>query len=265
MTAIAANLVWLFAEFGDDLPARIRAARRHGIEAVEMWGWRDQDLLAIGRALEETGVSLLTMTVDPQLQLTDPATHDEWLAAVRESLEVAVRLDAQNVVVVAGDARPGVSRDEQRAALVDVLGRAAGLAEATPVTLLLENLNDRVDHVGTFLRAAGETLDVVREVGAPRLRLLLDVYHSLVAGEDIARAIAGHADLIGHVQLAESPGRHEPGTGSTDWGGVIRLLRAAGYRGRFGLEYRPTVDTVSSLAEIERVVAAVDAPAGPRG
>jgi hydroxypyruvate isomerase len=167
MSSIAANLEWLFTEAGDSTADRIRAAGAHGIDAVEIWGWRDKDLAAIRAALHETGVTLLSLVVDPQLQLTDPVTHDAYLVGVRQSLDVAQRLGAPNLVVVAGHEVPGADRADQHAAVVSVLSRAAELLEGSDVTLLLENLNSRLDHIGTYLDSTLEGLDIVREVGTP--------------------------------------------------------------------------------------------------
>lgn len=258
MGTIAANMEWLFTEAGDSTADRIRAAAAHGIDAVEIWGWRDKDLDQIRAALDETGVTLLSLIVEPQLQITDPATHADYLDGVRQSLDAAQRLGAPNLVVVAGQAVPTAARADQHAAVVSALSRAAGLLEGSGVTLLLENLNSRVDHIGTYLDSTREGLDIVREVGSPHLRLLLDAYHALVMGEDLAREIGGDISLIGHVQVADAPGRHEPGTGSLDWEAQFRTLRHLGYTGYWGMEYLPQTETIQSLAEVERIAARVD-------
>ncbi|MFE4469818.1 hydroxypyruvate isomerase family protein [Leifsonia sp. NPDC056824] len=258
MTSIAANLEWLFTEVGDSTADRIRAAAAHGIDAVEIWGWRDKDVEAIRIALDETGVTLLSLVVDPQLQLTDPSTHDRYLGGVRDSLEVALALGAPNLVVVAGQEIDGVPRRAQHAAVVSVLSRAAAIVEGSDVTLLLEPLNSRVDHVGTYLSSTQEGLGIVREVGASQLRLLLDAYHALVMGEDLAVELVHNIGLVGHVQVADVPGRHEPGTGTIDWEAQFRLLRDLGYTGRWGLEYVPSRGTADSLREVEALADRVD-------
>ena len=260
MTPIAANMEWLFTEAGDSTADRIRAAAAHGIDAVEIWGWRDKDIDAIRAALDETGVTLLSLIVDPQLQLTDPSTHEEYLAGVRDSLEVALALGAPNLVVVAGQEVTGVPRPDQHAAVVSVLARAAAIVERSGVTLLLEPLNSRVDHVGTSLWSTREGLDIVREVGSPHLRLLLDAYHALVMDEDLAAVIGDDIELVGHVQVADAPGRHEPGTGTIDWEAQFRALRGLGYTGRWGMEYVPTGETGMSLRHVAELAARVDDP-----
>jgi hydroxypyruvate isomerase len=259
--SLAANMEWLFTEAGDSTADRIRAAAAHGIEAVEIWSWRDKDLDSIEAALRETGVRLLSLIVDPKLDITDPATHDDYLGGVADSLVIAERLGAPYLVAVAGDELPGVDRAEQHAAVVSVLADAARILEGSEVTLLLEPLNTRVDHVGTYLSSTREGLDIVREVGSPRLRLLLDAYHALMMDEELAEVVGDDIALVGHVQVADVPGRNEPGTGTIDWTEQLRSLRGLGYNGHFGMEYMPTTETVASLRSVEGSITLVDGSA----
>ncbi|MFI9816790.1 TIM barrel protein [Saccharothrix variisporea] len=249
MYELSANLEWLFAE-RDDLGARVRAAAALGVPAVEIWGWRGRDVGGLELALRETGVVLQTMCVDPMGTLVDPATHEVFVDAVGESAALADRLGCPYLVITAGDERGGVSREEQRRAVVDALRRAAGVLDGYRAVLLLENLNSRVDHVGTFLDSTAECLDIVDEVGSPKVKVLYDHYHSLVMGERPEVVLAGRVDRVGHVQTADVPGRHEPGTGKVDWAHELRVLRDLGYAGRIGLECVPTVSTAEALAHI---------------
>lgn len=258
MNSLAVNMEWLFEEAGDDTADRIRAAAAHGIDAVEIWGWRDKNVDTIKAALDETGVTLLSLIVDPKLDLTDPANHDEYLQGVRDSLAVAQRLGALNLVAVAGDEIAGVPRQSQHDAVVAALTAAAQLLEGTEITLLLEPLNTKVDHAGTYLYSTREGLNMVREVGSPHLLLLLDAYHALMMGEVLADVIRDDIALVGHVQVADAPGRHEPGTGTIDWESQFRTLRELGYTGYFGMEYTPTIGTVQSLRQVEDLLQKVD-------
>jgi hydroxypyruvate isomerase len=261
MTSIAANMEWLFTEAGDGTAERIRAAADHGLTAVEIWGWRDKDLDAIETALHDTGVTLLSLIVDPKLDLTDPSTQVEYLEGVRDSLAVAQRLHAPFLVAVAGDEIDGVDRSTQHRAVVDTLAAAAAMLDGSDVTILLEPLNTRVDHVGTYLSSTREGLDIVREVGSPHLKLLLDAYHALMMDEDLAEVVGDDIALVGHVQVADAPGRHEPGTGTIDWEQQLGILRDLGYAGWFGMEYTPTTETVASLAVVEQIADRVDSRA----
>ena len=253
MYRFAANLEWLFTEAGTNTADRVRAAAAYGFEAVEIWEWRNKDLPRLKDALAEHSVLLLSLIVDPKMNITDRANQSRYLRAVEESLVVALRLGAPNLVAVAGDDQPGIPRDEQHDALVDTLVAAARILAGTGVTLVLEPLNSRVDHAGTFLDTTSDGLRVIRDVDRAEVRLLFDAYHALVMGELIDVELEGSMELVGHVQIADVPGRHEIGTGQIDWAANLATLDRLGYRGFYGLEYLPTVDTERSLAEIKRL------------
>lgn len=241
---------WLFADGGRPFPERVRAAARAGFDRVEFWTASDKQLAPLEAAIHDCGVQVSAFVSEPAGRLVDPATHDAFVDGIGRSAALASRLRAENLIVVSGDARPGVSTDEQRGAIVEALRRAAPIAGASGVRLLLEPLNTLVDHRGYFLDSTLAGLDVVREVDHPAVRLLYDLYHSTVMGEDPGAVLAGAGELVGHVHIADAPGRHEPGTGHVDWPRQLHALRAAGYRGALGLEYVPLRDTESSLAFI---------------
>ena len=155
--------------------------------------------------------------------------------------------------MVSGDARPGVERSRQLDAITEALLRAAPIASTAGVRLLLEPLNTRVDHPGYFLDSTAEALEVIRDVDDPAVRLLYDLYHSIVMGEDPQEVLAGSGHLVGHVHIADVPGRHEPGTGTIDWPLQLAALRSAEYSGAIGLEYKPSRDTQSSLEFIRHL------------
>lgn len=253
MYRLAANLEWMFTEAGDDPATRVRAAAAHGFDAVEIWKWRNKDIAALRAALDDTGISLLSLIVDPKMDLTDRANHREYLAGVEESLPIAQQLGSPYLVVVAGDEQPGVPRADQHTAVLEALTAAADVVAGSGVTLLLENLNSKVDHVGTYLDGTAEALQLIREVDQPELRMLFDAYHALVMDENIETELAGSIHLVGHVQIADVPGRHEPGTGTIDWRAQFETLQRLGYTGAIGLEYEPATPTDESLRAIEAI------------
>jgi hydroxypyruvate isomerase len=230
-----------------DVGARIRAAKAHGLDAVEFWHWSNKDLDAISAALEETGLPLAAILCEPIANITNPLTHDFFLEGVRASLKAARRLGAPMMIAQAGNVVAGMSRRAQHEALVACLGRAAEIVAGSGVAIALEPLNDRVDHPGYFLTSTREGLDIIDEVGRPEIRLLYDIYHAAVMEEPIA-LLEGRVGAIVHAHLADVPGRHEPGTGSLDWQARLDWLAAHGYDGLVGLEYRPLAESGMSLA-----------------
>lgn len=239
---------WLFAKEHPSLANRIRAAHEAGVRAVEFHLWRDKPLAEVRDALRETGMELLSFVVEPRRSLVDPAQHEEFLQAVRESLQAARQAGAKCLVVASGFTRPDVSRQVQHDEAVGILRQAAALAEAAGIVLLLEPLNTRVDHPGMYLDSTTEGLDIIEEVGSSHLRLLYDAYHSAVMDEQPGEVLKDRVHLVGHVQVADHPGRAEPGSGALDWSARVAALRAVGYSGSVGLEYRPSGPTLETLA-----------------
>ncbi len=245
----SACIEWLFAAEHPDFADRIRAAAAAGLDAVEFWHFSRRDLGAVKAALRETGLELAGILCEPIAPITDPSAHEAFLEGVRRSAAAAQDLGAGVIIAQAGPLLAEVSRSEQHAALVDVLGRAADLVAGSGVVLALEPLNDRVDHPGYYLTSTMEGLDIVDAVGRPEVRLLYDIYHSAVMGEQIEDVLAGRVDRLAHVHLADTPGRGAPGTGSLDYAARLDWLFAAGYDGLVGLEYKPgTTPTRDTLA-----------------
>ncbi|MFF0465748.1 TIM barrel protein [Streptomyces mexicanus] len=251
---LSVNVELLFREAGDDLGERIRAAADHGITAVEIWSHSDKDLDSIHKALEATGSSLHTLLVEGRLTLADVSTHERFLEHVRAAAETAARLGCSRIVTGSGVGLPYMKRAVQHGIVVDALRAGAEIAAEHGVTILLENLNTRVDHPGMLFDTTAECLAAVREVGSPGLALLYDVYHSLQMGEAPEQELAGALDLVSHVQIADVPGRGEPGTGAVDWRRRLSALRQLGYAGPIGLEYMPTMETTAGLRFVEDIV-----------
>ncbi|HEX3347910.1 MAG TPA: TIM barrel protein [Acetobacteraceae bacterium] len=246
----------LFHAEHEDFAARIHAAHAAGLEAVEFWSWRNKDLDAVERALGDTGVALTGFLVDPRCAIVDPVTHPAFLDAVRAGIAAAQRLHARALIVVTGNELSDRPRAAQHAAIVDALRQAAPLAEDTGVSLVLEPLNTVVNHPGYYLASTDEGFGIVDEVGSPGVRLLYDLYHSVMMGEQPSDVLAGRGEMIGHVHIADAPGRHEPGTGRIDWGHCARVLDTSGYRGPVGLEYRPTRNTAETVAATRTLLSA---------
>jgi hydroxypyruvate isomerase len=244
---LSACIEWLFKAEHEDFCDRIRAARDAGLGGVEFHMWRNKPLDEIERTLAETGLALTSLLVEPRVQLVDPGAQEAVLTAIHESLPIARRLKSPALVVASGPLVQGATREAQHASMVSILKAAAPIVEDAGITLLLEPVNTLVDHPGVYLDRTPEGLDVIEEVGSPRVRLLYDMYHSTAMGEAPEQVLGARMHLVAHVQVADSPGRHEPGSGAIDWKHYLGVLHAKGYTGAIGLEYRPSGDTLASL------------------
>lgn len=247
---LSACIEWLFSKEHPEIAERVRAAKDLGFSHVEFHLWRDKPLSSLAAALEETGVKLSSFVVEPRRSLVDPAQHGEFLVAVQESLAAAQKLGSPPLVVASGFSREGVSFDEQKSQMINVLRQAARLAEEAGIVLLLEPLNTRIDHPGMFLNDTRTGLEVIEAVGSPHLKLLFDVYHSTVMGENLPEVLAGRMHLVGHVQIAQAPGRDEPDAAGSDWKTILHTLNTLGYRGAVGLEYKPSLPIAASVKKV---------------
>jgi hydroxypyruvate isomerase len=243
----SACIEMLFAPEADDFVDRIQLAADAGFPIIEFWGTADKDVAAIASAAKRAGVKVGGILAEPgNANLADPARHQGFLAGVEKSKQAALELGARLMIVTAGNRLPGVAEEAQSRAVAECLGRAADIVKGSGIVLALEPINtgERPDY---FLWSTRAALDVVDAVNRPEVKLLYDLYHSAVMGETLTEVLAGRVDRLAHVHLSDHPGRHEPGTGGIRWRDGVSWLRANGYAGKLGLEYRPARGTVEGL------------------
>ncbi len=238
LTRFAVNVEMWFS----DLPflERVRAAAALGFPAVEFWPWRGKDLDALDALRKELGIEIGQFTAwgfSPGMN--DPANQQAFVEEIEASCEVANRLGVKCMTVVAGNDQPGMTRAQMHAHVIAALERAAPVAEGAGVTLILEPMNGRVDHPGHCLYGSADAIRICQEVGSPAVKINWDLYHMQISEGDLCGHLREGKDWIGYVQLADHPGRHEPGTGEIHYPRVLRELHELGYRGFVGLECTP--------------------------
>jgi hydroxypyruvate isomerase len=218
---------------------------------VEIWDWSGHDI----DALVATGARFTSMTGYLRGTLTDPTGAGELLATAQQAIPVARRLGittlnlhgtglgagglpVQPVAVVTG---------EMWLAAATTLRRVAALGEREGVIFVLENLNTAVDHPGTPFAKAADCLALVEAVGSPHLKLMLDLYHAQIGEGNLIELIRRSGDAIGEIQVADVPGRCEPGTGEINYPAIARTLVDVGYDGVVGLEAYAAEDSDRAL------------------
>lgn len=243
-------------DFGtSDSAVRIARAADLGFSAIEMWPWRGKDIEAIDRVRRERNVEIVQFTgwgFTPGLN--DPANHDAFVAEITASCETAQKLGTKMVLVVAGNDRKGVSKEDMHQAVIDGLKRAVPIADKYGITLILEPMNVRVDHKGHCLYGSPDAIRIVQAVGSPRVKLCWDLYHMQISEGDLCGRMKEGFEHIAYFQLADNPGRRDPGTGEVNYQRVMKEAFRLGYRGYVGLEFTPQ----DSALEAARRVAAID-------
>ncbi|QKW22763.1 TIM barrel protein [Kitasatospora sp. NA04385] len=247
------NLSILFGEL--PLLERPAAAAAAGFTAAELWwpfgeehtpGPDETDALV--RAFEAAGVRLTGLNLLDDLTrgargtLSVPAESERFRENLPVATALAERLGTGALNALYGNRVPGADPAEQDALALENLTLAARAAHSIGAVLLVETLN-RAESPDYPLVTAAAAVDVVDKVNAAtglgNAKFLCDLYHLARNGEDPAAVIDAHADRIGHVQIADTPGRNEPGTGDLDFEALFARLTAVGYQGLVGLEYRP--------------------------
>lgn len=240
---------------------RIDRVAELGFDTVEFWTWPDKDVDAIEARLAEREVSLAGMganrerTRPEELQraLTDPKKRDAAVRDIEASIEIAERLDCPNLIVLTGPVQDR-SHEVMYESVVKGLREVAPAAEAAGVSLVVEPLNTAVDHEGYFLRESSVGYEIVHDVDSPAVKLLFDIYHQQITEGNVIENVTGHIDEIGHLHVADVPGRHEPGTGELHYPNVFSAIDAADYEGYVGFEFSPKRSDEEALTSIRELV-----------
>ena len=253
---LSVSLEYMFHEAGERLEDRMAAAAAAGLRKVEMFTTANRDVPSLRQALDETGCELVSVVTDPRTRLIERDTHEGFRAMFRAAAEDAVTLGCKRLVVPSGPAVPYMKRPVQLGIVGEAIASIVPIAEELDVTIMLEPVNTRMDHPGVLFSMTEDAVNVIEAIGSPRVRLLYDIYHSITEGEDPFVVLPKVAHLVEHVQVADAPGRGEPGSGTVDWPAIIGLLEQVGYRGLIGAEFAPSgADTPAALARIRALCA----------
>ena len=251
MPKFAANLTMLFNE----LPFldRFAAAKSAGFTGVEFLFPYDFEKVVLREKLDRYGLS----QVLHNLPAGDWAAGErgiavlpdrvaEFRAGVERAIDYAQALDCRQLNCLVGIAPAGIETETLRQVLVGNLRFAADALARHNIRLLIEPINTR-DIPGFFLSRTQQAQDLIADVGSDNLFIQYDIYHMQVMEGDLAPTIRKHFDRIAHIQLADNPGRNEPGTGEINFPYLFRYLDEIGYAGWIGCEYKPKTATDQSL------------------
>ena len=248
--SVSAEMVFL------DLPFIERVKKIHQLGfGVEIWHWENKDI----DALVATGARFTSMTGYLSGNLTDDDEIAHLLSSAEESLAVAARLNCpalnlhgtgldnkglpvKPVEIVTGD---------MWVKAVRTLEKLAALGEKAGRVFTLENLNTAVDHPGTPFAKAADTLALVEAVNSPYLKMNLDLYHAQIGEGNLIELVQRSRNAIGEIQVADVPGRCEPGTGEVNYRAVAKALQAMDYKGVVALEGWASGDSEAALASFK--------------
>jgi hydroxypyruvate isomerase len=257
MPRFAANLSMLFTEV--PMPERFERAARAGFRAVELQFPYDWPAAELRRRLDDHGLQMVLHN----LPAGDWAGGERGIAClpdrvqdfrdgVERAIDCAQTLGVTQLNALAGKAPAGVPRDQVHDTLVANLAHAAARLKSAGMRLLVEPVNP-FDVPGFFVERSAQAAALLDEVGADNAFIQYDVYHAQRAEGELAATLKAQLPRIGHVQIADNPGRHEPGSGEIHFPFLFTWLDEIGYDGWVGCEYKPATTTEAGLGWLQRL------------
>ena len=233
----------------------VAAAGYKGVELVgEFHHW---DAAETRRILTRLGT--LGLTVDAMSGVSAgfavPAQSDAFLTQFRAHLQSARQLRCPQVILLSGPIVPGLDPAAQRQAALENLRKAADLAAAAEINIVIEPI-DPLEQPTVFLQSVAQAFPLVREANRPNLRVLFDLYHEQRSFGNLLEKLEANLDLIGLIHIADVPGRHEPGTGEINFTATYQNLAELRYNRWLAMEFYPTVDPVTTLRSARQQVEA---------
>lgn len=251
MVKLAANLSLMFTE----LPFldRFKAAADAGFDAVEFMFPYEEPAARVAAALRQNSLDIALFNMPAGDWAGGergigalPGREEEFRSGAAIALEYAREFGCRRLHLMAGKTA-GLDAAACRSILLDNIRHAADLVAGDGIDILLEPINTRVDIPGYFYDTTSAAIDVIDKAGRANVRLQYDIYHMQIMEGDLARTIARLMPHIGHIQLADNPGRGEPGTGEINFAWLLQHIDELGYEGFVGCEYRPVAETRQGL------------------
>ncbi len=257
MPKFAANLSFLFADrpFSERFAAAAAAGFR-GVEYLFPYDWPAHD---VADWLRDADVEQVLFNLPPGDWAAGerglaclPHRQGEFAESVEQALDYAMILDCERVHCMAGLRPAGHDEAELEATYVANLRHAADRFATIGATVTIEPINSRIDMPGYWLDGVDKAIRLLDAVDRDNVKLQLDLYHAQIIQGDLARTLEANIGRIGHVQIADNPGRHEPGSGEINYPFLFGLLDRLGYAGWVGCEYKPLTTTEAGLGWLPR-------------
>jgi hydroxypyruvate isomerase len=256
MPKFNANLSMMFNEV--DFLDRFACAAKAGFKGVEFLFPYAYDKNQLAELAQKHQLQVILFNMPPgdwnagdRGMACDPARHAEFQDNVAKAVDYARTLNCRQIHCMAGLKPRGVNEEQMREAYITNLRFAGKELAKHDLTLLIEAINTR-DIPGFYLNYSRQAFDIMHYANVPNLKFQYDIYHMQIVEGDLAPTIEKHLAKIGHMQLADTPGRHEPGTGEINYDFLFRHIDKVGYQGWIGCEYRPAGNTEAGLGWVAK-------------
>jgi hydroxypyruvate isomerase len=241
-------MIWTLNKFGtfEENLERVAVAGYHHVELVgEFKKWSEDDYRRILARMETLKISVdATSGVSPGF--ADPAGGDAFLAALKDLIPAAKRLQCKQIILLSGKRIDGAPAGRQHTASIEALKRAADVLSSAGLVAVIEPI-DRIENPTIYLDGVTEAFEIAKAVDSPNVKVLYDVYHEQREFGNLIEKFDAHIDQVGLIHIADVPGRHEPGTGEINYLNIYRKLAQLYYKGTIAMEFYPTGDIVETL------------------
>ena len=246
-------MIWILP---GSMEEKLRQVAEVGFQSVELVSeyrtWTDLQVDTYMRLMHSYGFGIDTLMAQTDWaqqpnSMVNPNHRERFLSDLKEAIVWAKRLDCPQILLMSGNEQPGMNYQAQFESIVEAGKKAAELAASANITLILENLNSKVNHKGYFLTSAREATKAVKAVDSPHFRQLFDIYHEFVQHGDPIAAIQEAEPYVNVFHVADAPGRNDPGTGSMKWDEIYKAIGKTDYSGYIAMEYVSKQDAVDSL------------------
>lgn len=236
-TQFSANMAMWYGGKKAPMLEKIEKAHADGFDAIEFWAYGNEDIDAIVAKCEELEMKVTNITAWGK-SITAGDNLDEFEAGIKDALTVAQKLGTKKMTVVAHKWSEGVSREDQIRNYTAALKRVAPLCEEAGVMIIIEPFNP-IDHGKNLLNGSQLAVEICREVDSPMIKINWDFYHMQLSEGALITYLTRGFDQVGYLQLGDTPGRNQPGTGELNYKAILKAAYDLGYRGYVGVECRP--------------------------
>jgi hydroxypyruvate isomerase len=240
---------------------RMEVASQAGVESVELVSehinWTDEKIREMKKLAASLHLKMDTILAQSDwghrpVTMVKPEDREGFLADVRQAIVFAQKLEIPQIILMSGNNVADRTHEEQYASMLESVKRAGDLAAKANLDLIIEPLNNKVDHKGFFLSTCGEGLKLVKESQNPHVKLLFDIYHEQVQVGNVTRTMREAAPYVAVFHIADNPGRNDPGTGEMNYENIYKAIASFGYKGYVTMEYIPVADQTASLTKAVR-------------
>lgn len=247
---ISINLDFVYD--GVDYREAMKEIKEIGFDAVEVCFMKGKSIEDLIEVQKETGLDVEVM-LSEFVNLTDASKEAEFIEAINRKIVEAKSLNCNKIIIAVGDDIETITHEEQLDNILHGIEDMLPLFEEADMLMLIEPINNRVDHMGCGLWSSKEAFSIAKKIDSPHVKVLFDIYHMQVMEGDVTRTMIDNLEWIGHIHCAGNPGRNELFIGELNYPEIIRYVKNAGYNDSVGIEYTPTISTKEGLQRIREM------------